>query len=173
MNLSRDWDYLVKVATLRLASNKTPRHVSLFGSEIELIGAAGELAARRFLGIDEALGTTFDGGVDLEYAGRTIDVKATKMTPKLRYRYLQWPEWKPVKSDIILLTAVDVLEKNATVVGFALREEIKDGAVNYERDIPCYEIPILKLRSPWELLALEQDQRRSPVQNLKEWLMAT
>jgi hypothetical protein len=155
MDLSRSWPYLEQVATHRLANNKTRRHVTDFGEYIELIGAAGELAARRFLQVDENLHEHFDGGADIHYKGIRIDVKATVWTPKLINRYLQWPIWKAVKADAILFTAININEKSAIVVGYALRHEVNQAPVNKTRAYPCYEIPVPKLRKASRLLFAE------------------
>ena len=96
MDLSRSWKYIEYIARQRLKHNQTKRHVSDYGTEIEIIGAAGELAARRFLGLSDKLHFRFDQGVDIKTPSRSIDVKATKLTPLLRHRYLQWPKKKPV-----------------------------------------------------------------------------
>ena len=65
MDLSGSWDYIREIARSRLAHNKTSHHVSEFGEGIELIGVAGEIVARRFLGLPETIHQRFDGGVDL------------------------------------------------------------------------------------------------------------
>src|SRR6186997_1989303 len=101
MDLSQAWPYIEQVATHRLANNKTKRHVTGYGEYIEVIGAAGELAARHFLQLPEDLHEHFDGGADIHYKGIRIDVKATIWTPKLTHRFLQWPIWKPVKANVV------------------------------------------------------------------------
>lgn len=155
MNLAQSWPYLEQVAAHRLANNKTEHHVNQFGEYIELIGAAGELAARRFLQLEEDLHEHFDGGADIRYRDIRIDVKATVWTPRLMHRYLQWPIWKPVKADVILFTAVNIEQKSAIVVGYALRHEVNRAPVNKERAIPCYEIPVPRLRKASRLLFVE------------------
>lgn len=155
MDLSQAWLYIEQVATHRLANNKTKRHVAEFGEYIEVIGAAGELAARRFLQISEDLHEHFDGGADMLYKGIRIDVKATIWTPRLMHRFLQWPIWKPVKADVILFTAVNIEQKSAIVVGYALRHEVNRAPVNTERAIPCYEIPVPELRKASAILLAE------------------
>ena len=135
-----------------MAHNKTPRHVSLFGTQIETIGAAGELAARRFLGLPEVLHTHFDGGTDLIVSGTRIDVKATRWDPA--HKYLQWPYWKWVKAPIILMTKVDLSDKRALVVGYATREDILSSGINMQRATWCYEISIKDLRKASDLYEL-------------------
>ena len=152
MDLSASWPYLEEVARRRLAHNKTERHVSDYGPEIETLGAAGELAARRFLGMIETLHESFDGGADLIWRGWRVDVKATHLTPKVDHRFLQWPENKPIKADIILMTAIDLKHKTGVVMGYAFAGEIIAASVNYNRDYPCFEIPITQLHPAWELV---------------------
>ena len=65
MDLGAQWQYIEQVAAERLQNNKTKRHVSHYGTYIEVIGAAGELAAHRFLGLPETLHTHLDGGCDM------------------------------------------------------------------------------------------------------------
>ncbi len=151
MNLSGSWDYIQDVARSRLAHNKTRRHVTEFGPGIELLGVAGEIVARRFLGIEEKLHDGFDHGVDIDWFGMKIDVKATVLTPKVNFRYLQWPIWKKVKSDIILFTTIDPLSKTGTVLGYATKDEILKAPVNSERFTACHEVPVSELHPAWEL----------------------
>ena len=146
MDLSGSWSYITDVARSRLAHNKTPHHVSTYGDGIEILGAAGEICARRFLGLGEELHDGFDGGCDLLYAGKRIDVKATIMTPKMSYRFMQWPLNKNIKSDIVLMTAVDPLSKQATVIGYATREQIAGAPVN-------------NLRPAWKLLEMNAQRQ--------------
>jgi len=153
VDFSREWKYLQQVAARRLKNNKTSHHVSQYGEEIELIGAAGELAARRFLGISQSLHEKFDGGVDLEWQGRTVDVKATRLTSKIQFRNLQWPEKKVIRAEIILMTAVDTKTRQATVIGYALAKEVMDAPINRTRDYPCHEIPVPKLHPAYLLIS--------------------
>lgn len=152
MDLSGSWSYIQSTAKSRLAHNITPRHVYEYGEGIELLGVAGEIIARRFLGLDEQIHEGFDHGVDILFYGMKIDVKATLLTPKIAHRFLQWPVWKRVKSDIVLLTAVDPLTRQGTVLGYATRAEIVCSPVNQERDWPCHEIALDKLHPAWELV---------------------
>lgn len=155
MDLGSYWDYLEETAASRLRNNRTSRHVYQYGADIELIGAAGELAARRFLGLSTKLHKEFDGGSDLSWRGYRVDVKATKLTPRLNYRYLQWPEGKRLKSDIVLMMAVNVNSREATVCGWAWASQVREAPINYDRDYPCHEIPVVDLHPMWELHILE------------------
>lgn len=155
MDLSPKWDYVLATAAERLDHNKTARHVARYGTDIEVLGVAGEIAARRFLGLSENLHTHFDGGGDLVWRGWLIDVKATRLTPRLEYRFLQWPASKPVKTEIVLLTAVDINNRLATVVGMAYAKDVHEAPVNSTRDYPCHEIPVRNLRPIWELFTLD------------------
>jgi len=154
MRLSDRWNYIEQVARARLAHNKTKWHVSKYGRQLEVLGAAGELAAHRFLGLSDHLFTGFDGGVDLTWRGYTVDVKATRLT-NLSDRHLQWRMRKPIKADVILLIAVDLSQKLAVAVGWVWGKDLKKAPINKDRDIPCREIPVTKLRPFWELYTLE------------------
>ena len=153
MNLEHHWAYVLGVAAQRLNNNKTPRHVAKYGDELEIMGAAGELAARIFLGVSLEMGVHFDGGIDIVYGRHNVDVKATKLTPNITYRYLQWPILKPIISDIILMTVVNTGTKHATVIGYATKRDLESAVANMAREIPCVEIPFINLRAPWELVA--------------------
>jgi hypothetical protein len=155
MDLTPQWQYLEDVAAQRLQNNKTKHHKSEYGTYIELIGAAGELAARRFFHLPEELHTHLDGGTDMLYKDMRIDIKATLWTCKLQHRNLQWPITKVVKADVILLTAVNIDAKAAVIVGYALPHDIGRAPVNTERDYACYEIPIPRLRKASNLLFAE------------------
>ena len=155
MKLSSNWDYIEKISAERLSSNKTKRHISQFGKYIETIGAAGELAARKFLKLPETLHTNFDDGVDIFWDGVKIDVKATILTRRVYGRNLQWPVWKKIKADIILLVAVNLEEKDAVLLGWAYPNEINLSPINEKREIPCHEIPVKALHKPYELLELK------------------
>ena len=164
MDLSGSWEYIERIARSRLAHNKTPRHVSDYGDEIEVLGAAGEIVARRFLGLSETLHDGFDNGTDFVYAGKSVDVKATVLTPKIGWRFLQWPHWKPVKAEIVILTAVDMASMQGTVLGWVTGDEVKAAPINQTRQTPCHEIPVKSLHPGWELVQLwrqiEQQERR-------------
>lgn len=155
MDLSKSWPYIAQIAQHRLANNKTERHVSDYGEYIEVIGAAGELAARRFFQLDERLHEHFDGGRDLSYKGMRVDVKTTVWTPRLEHRFLQWPIMKPVRSDVILLTAVNIDKQAAIIRGYALPHEVGQAPINHSRDIPCFEIPVPRLHKASRLLLAE------------------
>ena len=152
MDLSASWDYVEAVTKSRLANNKTSRHVADYGTYIETIGTAGELAVRRFLKMPETLHKHFDGGSDLLWNNRRVDVKATILTPRIRFRYLQWRVGKHVKADIIMLTAVNIERRQAILVGWATPDEILRAPVNDKRDYACHEIPTCSLHGAHELL---------------------
>jgi hypothetical protein len=152
MDLSGSWEYISRIARSRLAHNKTPHHVSDYGDGIEYMGVAGEFAARRYLGIDEIVHEGFDGGVDIYLGNMRIDVKATLLTPKLKFRFLQYPVGKNVKADIILMTAVDPIRKHAVVIGYATKAEILCARINHDRPSACREIPVDDLHPPYELV---------------------
>jgi hypothetical protein len=160
MDLRGSWEYIERIARSRLALNKTAHHVSDFGEEIEVMGVAGEVAARRFLGLSEKVHLGFDRGSDLEFVGYKIDVKATRMTARMEHRYLQWPLWKRIQADIVLMTAVDVRLKLATVLGFSWKEEIEHAPINMTRRQPCREIPVAQLHPMWELFQIKQKARK-------------
>lgn len=160
MDLAPHWKYIQKAAKTRLANNKTIYHVSKYGADIEVLGAAGEIAARRFLGLPEKLHLKRDNGIDLYWRGWKVDVKATHMTKYLHYRYLQWPHYKPVKADIILMTAVNLQTKKATVIGFATQHEVLAATINTTRDIPCHEISMNSLHPAWRLQVLQHRRHK-------------
>ena len=153
MDLSGSWPYIERIARSRLAHNKSRYHVSEYGDGIETLGVAGEIAARRFLGLDEKLHEGFDGGVDFVFAGCTIDVKATVLTPNVSYRFLQWPEYKPVIAQIILLTGIEPLSRRAVVLGYATQQEVRIAPINTTRFNPCHEIAVSDLHPYYELIS--------------------
>ena len=161
IDLSRDWPYILRVAELRLAHNQTERHVSLYGNSIEIRGAAGEFAARRFFGLPEKLHTEFDGGVDLRLDEKSVDVKATKLVDYIDKLHLQWPYGKPFIAEIIILTAVDIEGMRAEMIGWATKDEMEAAPVNPDRRDPCHEIKVTKLRPIQEL----QHERESSQEN--------
>lgn len=152
MDLSGSWSYIEKVARNRLANNKTPHHITQYGEGIELLGAAGEIVARRFLGKPEILHEGFDGGVDFFYLGKRIDVKATELHRNFGVKNLQWPDRKRIKCDIVLLTGIDLKNKFGAVIGYVPSYVVKRAPVNYRRALPCHEIPISELIQPYMLL---------------------
>lgn len=162
MDLSGSWPYIERVARSRLSHNKTMRHVYDYGEGIEVIGVAGEIIVRRFLGLSETVHEGFDHGIDIEYFGLRLDVKATVLTPNANYRFLQWPNWKKVRAEWIVMTAVDPINKNGTIIGYARKEEIAAAPINPNRPTPCHEIPFPNLHPAWELI-VEACRRRTYV----------
>lgn len=152
MDLSGSWPYIEATARSRLARNKTKRHVYDYGEGIEIIGVAGEIIVRRFLGLPEEVHCGFDHGIDILYVGMGMDVKATVLTPNANHRFLQWPNWKKVRADYIIMTAVDPIGKIGTIIGYATRSEMIQAPVNYKRDTPCREILFTNLHPAWELV---------------------
>jgi len=146
----------MRVATERLQNNKTQYHVSEYGEKLEILGAAGEMAARIFLGAPLEMNTHFDGGVDIYHGLFKIDVKATELRSGFQYKFLQWPETKRVKSDIVLLTGVSLETRRAAVIGYVTAAMIRCAPVNRSRPKPCMEIPLSDLLPTWELIAQEQ-----------------
>jgi hypothetical protein len=159
MNLAGNWPYLEKVAEVRLTKNKTPDHVYRYGPEIEVMGAAGEVIARRILGLPELLHTGWDGGSDLSWRNWRVDIKTTRLTPRLEYRYLQWRENKKLKADLVLMIAVDVQEKKGVPVGWAWKKEVLAAPVNRERYQACHEIPVPDLHPIWMLETIPWKRR--------------
>jgi len=155
MDLSGDWRYLNNIAKKRLNNNWTSRQVTKY-KNLEILGAAGELAARRYLGLPEKIHTNFDGGADLFWRDRKVDVKATNLTKHFQYRFLQWPIDKPIEADIILMTVVSIKEKQACVIGFAYKNEVLKSKINHTRHYPCREIALTDLHPAWELFTLSQ-----------------
>jgi hypothetical protein len=158
VDLRQDWSYIVKVSDQRRRNNRTPWHIN--EHYLEVIGTAGELASRRFLGLPEELHTHFDGGTDLIWKGYRVDVKTTILTPNIEFRFLQWPIRKTIKSDIVLMMAVDEHEKTATPIGWVFAFEVMAAVVNQKRDHPCHEISVRDLRPSWELFSLRTLSRK-------------
>ena len=151
MNLITDWPYIEEVARKRLETNQTKRQITAFGETLEIMGAAGELAARRVLGVNGVLHEGFDGGCDIEWCGKRIDVKATSFQG-IRQKHLQWPLWKKIKSDYIIMTGVDIKAKMVEVLGYVTAEELASAPENKSRSQPCRELPITELHPMWHLL---------------------
>jgi hypothetical protein len=160
MDLSGSWPYIESAARSRLSHNKTKRHVYDYGEGIEVIGVAGEIIVRRFLGLAECVHEGFDRGIDIEYFGLKLDVKATVLTPSANYRFLQWPNWKKVRADYIVMTVVDPINKVGTVIGYAKKDEVFSAPINPNRHTPCHEIPFPSLHPAWELI-VEGCRRRT------------
>jgi len=153
MNLSGVWEDIEHVADIRRQNNRTPRHVDV--EYLEVIGAAGELAARHFLGLPTKLHKGFDHGRDFLWRGWKVDVKTTKLTPRLAFRFLQWPTEKLIRADIILLMAVDQETMEVTPVGWTTAEEMAHAPINRTRQVPCHEIPVTDLRPFWEMFTVQ------------------
>lgn len=145
-----EWDMINRVADKRRVNNVTPWHIN--NPYLEVIGAAGELVARNFYGLPEELHEHFDGGIDFKYGRFTFDVKATLLTPQAEYRYLQWPEKKIIKADIILLTAIHMEKRMGIILGFAYASEMQAAPINRNRTYPCHEIPVAQLHSERSIL---------------------
>ena len=155
MDLSASWDYIKSVADQRLEHNRTQYHVLDYGTDIELLGAAGELVARRTLDLPEVLQIYLDGGIDFVWGGNMVDVKTTKATRFVDFRFLQWPEKKPIVAEIVVMTVVNLRRKRGYFLGWATREDIEAAPINRARKFPCHEIPLTKLRPLVTLLPLE------------------
>ncbi len=167
IDLYASWGYLEQIAAERLVNNRTNRQFSLgdtpeerkaYMGDLEIIGAAGELAARLFLHLPAHLHTSFDGGTDIVWRNWNLDVKATPLRSNMQNSNLQWPSWKWIKSDIILLTAVDLRGKFAEMIGFAWNNELACAPHNPDAKVPCHEIPVPELHNIWNLWDLHDKQ---------------
>jgi hypothetical protein len=158
MNLGGSWRYILRTAKDRLAHNKTSHHVSQFGDTLEVLGAAGELAARRLLGLPEGLHTGFDGGKDLVYRGWDIDVKTTRLAHNLIERCFRWSLAKVVRADICLVMAVDLESQRAVALGWCYRAAVERAPINHEKN--CHELPIVELRPFWQLVVIDPKEER-------------
>jgi len=158
MDLSGSWGYIEAIADVRREHNQTQWHIHKH--YLEVIGAAGELAARRFLGLPETLHTGFDHGHDFELGRYFIDVKATKLT--IHHRWLQWPVGKPIKADIIFLMGVNLDRRIAIPFGYTWASELSKAPVNKNRDIACRELAISALHPAWELRILLRQSQKEP-----------
>ncbi len=174
MDLSGHWEFIKDVASQRLSHNKTKRHVEKYGTALEVRGAAAEVAARLYFGLDpHDIHTHFDNGVDLEYAGYTIDVKSTKLVRTMEFRALQWAIDRKVVPDVVLFVGIQMSQKVAAMLGYAWKWEVKRAAVNFQRNQPCYEIPVPMLHPAWELIARQsymdwnkggmKDEQKNPI----------
>ena len=157
MDISLHAEYVLDIAAQRLHFNCTRWHVPSF--YYEQIGAAAELAARIFLGLPLELHVHFDGGTDLRYMGYSVDIKATKLTPCIEHRYLQWMQGKPIKSDIVWQWGVDLAHWKALPVGWVWSREMVAAPINYERERPCHEISVPDLHPIYELYSLRNLSR--------------
>jgi hypothetical protein len=158
MNLGDRWPYVLAIAKARLKHNKTSRHVSQYGDTLEILGVAGELAARRLLGLPEELHTGFDGGKDLVYHGWDIDVKTTRLTNNLIERGFRWPLTKVVRADICLVMAVDVESQRAVALGWCYKVAVERAPIDHEHN--CHEVPIVELRPFWQLVVIDLKEER-------------
>jgi len=174
MDLSGYWEYILEIAAERLENNKTRRHVEKYGTALEVRGAAAEVAARLYFGLDpHGLHTHFDGGTDLKYAGYQVDVKSTKLVRTMEFRALQWAIDRDVTPDVVVFVGIHQRQRVAAMLGYAWRWEVKRAAVNFQRNQPCYEVPITRLHPLWELVAKQsymdwnnggrKDEERDPI----------
>jgi len=153
MNLGQDWEVILQIANRRRENNRTSWHIDR--KYMEVIGVAGELAARRFLGLPEVIHEHFDGGRDFVWRGLPVDVKSTKLTPHVDHRFLQWPINKTFKAKIVLMMGIDMERKLAAPLGWAYASEVQEAQINNEREYPCYEIPVTDLRPAWMLFTIQ------------------
>jgi hypothetical protein len=157
MDIRQYAGYILDIASQRLRFNCTRWHVP--STYYEQIGAAAELAARIFLGLSLELHVHFDGGTDLRYMGWAIDIKATRLTRGIGYRYLQWLQGKPIRSDIIWQWAVDLEHWSAFPTGWAYADEMAAAPINYGRERPCHEIAVPDLHPIYELYSLQNQNQ--------------
>jgi hypothetical protein len=159
MNLRDDWDYILKKAQERYSKVRTQWHVNRYGNRLEIMGAAGEVAARRLLRLERDLHVGFDGGIDFMWRGKKVDVKATRKYPHVECTALQWPLTRQINADLIILVLVDAENKEADIVGYITKAELENARTNLSASIPCLEVPTTKFHCIYELL----DNERYPI----------
>lgn len=161
IDLKPHWKNIQRVAKIRLASNKTNHHVYRFKNKLEIMGAAGEVAAHLYLGLSPEIHLEFDDGVDLEWRGWTVDVKTARA--EIKRLALQIPLRKIkdrlLNSEIYLLTTVDIKKREANIIGYTWRGAILKAKPNYTRPVPCKEIYAWDLYEPSRLKNIRRKRR--------------
>lgn len=152
MELAEHWDYILEAAKKRLSNNRSQYHIDEYGTQLEVRGAAGELAARLYFGMEPVLHMHYDGGIDFFYAGKSIDVKTSKLVKSMEHRFLQIPVGKVPAAEIVVSVAVHLNQKRAAMIGWASKEDILRSPINNNRKYPCHEIKYTDLRPIWELI---------------------
>jgi len=146
MLITDAWDYILDVARERLVANFHRHNSHRLGDHIEVLGVAGELAARRFLGLPERVLGVGDPGWDIEIPSTdvlgdpyvwTIDVKSRPWIEGFWRMPLQWPLHKPMRADLALLVFVHLAERRAAVVSFAGKEDLEAAPIDTGGLMPC------------------------------------
>lgn len=144
------WGYIQRVARRRMKLNRTRRHYANNGS-LELLGAANEVALRRYLGLGDRLHDSFDGGRDLVYRGVAIDAKATRWSRQPEKLHLQYQWFKERAAPVLVLGMVSVKRRRVRLLGYAYASQLLAQPVNSERPTPCRELPVTELEPMWKL----------------------
>jgi len=153
IDLKDRWEYITQVATYRLEHNQTTHH-HVYCSDSELLGAAAEVGVRRYFGLSERLQLGLDQGVDILLNNKRVDIKATKWSRTMWFKYMQWQENKPIKCDLVLMCGVDTETMMVELFGYATRKDIQKAPINTTRQAACHEISIGILRPLWELTTM-------------------
>ena len=134
----------------------------------QLIGLIGQLHAEKWLkGSYKELLDGFDGGIDFNYCGNSVDVKTMERKGNVRPSYVNnLLECQMIYNcDIILFTSVNSLEKTIEICGWIYKDEIKDVGNYYEKgsirnrldgssfelQANLYEIPMVRLKDVYDL----------------------
>jgi len=143
-----EWDAIDQMAEARLKRWGSPTSL-----DQQRNGVAGEWATRSFFSLPSIIDTGADGGVDLQIAGRTCDVKATRAGNAL----LILQHDGALRADIAILTLVD-WGKKVDLAGWISKEDFKkraqDKIFRSRGNNPCRVVAVQGLNEIKDLKAM-------------------
>jgi hypothetical protein len=121
------WDFL--------STNNVGNRSKANGSkEEQYVGLLGEVKVKQLLNIDTELINGFDGGFDLEYKNKRIDVKTMGRTVDVKPYYVNnfISYQKDFDCDIYIFCSLNKKTSNLTVCGWVTKNELLERSKFYE-----------------------------------------
>jgi hypothetical protein len=121
------WDFL--------STNNIGNRIKANGNkEEQFVGLLGELKVKEFLNIDTKLQNGFDGGYDLIYKGKKIDVKTMGRTVDVKPYYVNnfISYQKDFDCDIYIFCSLNKKTSILTICGWVTKGELMEKAEFYD-----------------------------------------
>ena len=122
------WDYLSK-------NNMGNRHSANGNKEQQFVGLIGEILTKSIFGLKHKYINGFDGGFDLEYKGKKIDVKTmgrtVNMKPYFVYNFIGFQ--KDFDCDIYIFNSLNKKTNNLEICGWVTKDELINKSSFYKK----------------------------------------
>ena len=131
LNLKRKcWNFLSN-------NNMGKRHSANGNKEQQLVGLIGEVLTKKVFGIEHKYKSGFDGGFDLTYKGKRVDIKTMGRTVDMKPHYVHnFISFQEVfDCDIYVFSSLNKKNSRLEICGWISKEDLLDKAYFYKKGV--------------------------------------